>query len=262
MTAHSATTCKPLYLATYNIHRCIGTDGRHDPDRVAAVIKELDADIIGLQEVDARYHVEDGLDQADYLSRSLGLTVVEGPTLRRHSGRYGNALLTKHPIVHVDRVDLSVDGREPRGALSVSVDCRGSILQLIVAHFGLRRPERDLQTVRLLECIHPQPDHVLVLLGDFNEWRRWRTARSLDAHFGPNPALLTFPSWRPIFPLDRIWTRPAHALLELRVHRSRLARKASDHLPLLATILPHSEMVAQHRENGNAVKANRARASA
>ncbi|MCW8141795.1 MAG: endonuclease/exonuclease/phosphatase family protein, partial [Planctomycetota bacterium] len=83
-------------FATYNVHRCIGADGRYDADRVAAVIRELDADVVGLQEVDARYHLENDLDQIEYLQEATGMTAVAGPTLTNHRGYYGNALLTRH----------------------------------------------------------------------------------------------------------------------------------------------------------------------
>src|SRR5512139_4054191 len=101
-----------LCIASYNVHRCIGTDRRHDPERIATILKALDADIVGLQEVDARYHVEGGIDQAEYLARRTGRELVEGITLRRHEARYGNALLTRHPVTDVRLINLSVPGRE------------------------------------------------------------------------------------------------------------------------------------------------------
>src|SRR3990172_7776992 len=101
---------RALTLASYNVHRCIGRDRRHDPDRVAAVIRQLDADVVALQEVDARYHVEDGVDQIVYLAAATGYAAVPGPVKRNHRGHYGNGLLIRHELLGVRRIDLSVPG--------------------------------------------------------------------------------------------------------------------------------------------------------
>lgn len=224
-------------IGSYNVHRCIGTDRRSDPDRIAAVLRELDADIIGLQEVDSAFRIGGGIDQVEYLSAATGLTGIAGPTLRNAQGHYGNALLTHSPVVAVRHLDLSVNGREPRGALDVDLDAGGHRMQVIVTHFGLRGTERRRQARRLLESVSPETDHPIFLMGDFNEWRpRGGILRILQPHFGWSPFLRTFPSMRPIFALDRIWIRPAGALISVGVHRSPLARVASDHLPLRAVI--------------------------
>lgn len=224
-------------VASYNIHRCIGIDRRHDPTRIAAVLKELNVDAIALQEVDAHYHVERGLDQLDFLARTTGLEPVEGTTLRRHNARYGNGLLTRHPISDVERLDLSVPGRERRGGLNVLLNLGSHAVRIVSAHFGLRIGERRLQSRRLLDCLAHYPDEPLIVLGDFNEWRvRGGALIGLERALGSAPLKRTFPSWGPMFALDRVWVRPANALVEVRVHATRLARIASDHLPIRATI--------------------------
>lgn len=225
-----------LRVASYNIHRCIGSDARHDPDRVVAVIEELDADIIGLQEVDCRYHVEHGVDQIDYLAAATGLFATSAPTMQRCGSTYGNAVLTRWQPSAVERVDLSVNSREPRGALGVELSIDDLTVRVIVTHFGLSPWERRLQTATLLRMIG-EPGNVTVLCGDFNEWvPRWPTVHLLDDHLGRTTALRTFPARWPALSLDRIWVSPRSAACNLHAHHSRLARNASDHLPLVVAI--------------------------
>lgn len=239
MSQPPASEIPALRVASYNIHSCVGADGRHDPDRVARVIDELDADVIGLQEVDARYHVEHGLDQIDYLGRATGLGAVSGPTLERHRGRYGNGLLTRRPILSLRRIDLSVAAREPRGALDVELACDGGSVRVVVTHFGLGARERRAQAQRLLAQLEPLGDGLLVVLGDFNEWQPGgAVVRTLDRHLGVSRAFRTFPARWPLLALDRIWVRPRQALHHAQVHRSALARQASDHLPVKVRLDP------------------------
>jgi endonuclease/exonuclease/phosphatase family metal-dependent hydrolase len=152
-------------------------------------------------------------------------------------GHYGNALLTRHPVTAVRRIDLGVSGREPRGALDADLDVRGRCVQVVVTHFGLSAAERRQQASRLLEAVRLDVEHPILLLGDFNEWLPGGGAlRMLQPHFVRSPSLPTFPSLRPMLALDRIWIRSGHALAGVRVHRSPAARVASDHLPLRADI--------------------------
>lgn len=224
-----------LVVVTYNVHRCVGRDGRHDPERVAAVIAETRADVVALQEVDARYGIEDGVDQFERLASLCGLDAVPGPTLERGDARYGNAVLTRLPVKEVRRVDLSVRGREPRGALDLRL-VAGRTLRVLACHLGLALSERLHQVRRLARHLDEDPEDVCLLLGDLNEWRRMGSLRGLRRHVTPGPRVATFPSRRALFPLDRIWTRPDGMLVRVAAHRSPLARVASDHLPLRAEI--------------------------
>lgn len=221
-----------LIFATYNIHGAIGRDGVFDPDRIAEVLREMNADVLALQEVDSRDHR--GLEVLACLAAEAGLTPIAGPTLLRHARDYGNALLTRLKISDVRRVDLSYPGHEPRGALDVNLEADGIGLQVIATHLGLKPAERRSQIQQLLDRFSTKH---CVLMGDLNEWFLWgRPLRWLQAIFGRTPAPPTFPAAFPLFALDRIWVRPSHALLRLEVHCSAVARKASDHLPLRAII--------------------------
>ncbi|MDT8405304.1 endonuclease/exonuclease/phosphatase family protein [Sulfuriflexus sp.] len=221
----------PIVLATYNIHACIGADGEFDPDRIIAVIKELDADVLALQEVE--HHKFDDLDLLDYLAAGSGYVAIAGPTLLRGSRDYGNALLTRLPVLSLNRLDLSMPGREPRGALDVVFDCNGQSLQVVATHLGLNPAERRQQARLLLSLFNPPAADISVLMGDLNEWFLWgRILRWLHAHFQATPGYATFPARWPLFALDHIWVHPRSRLSTLAVHTSTLARIASDHLPL------------------------------
>lgn len=224
-------------IATYNVHRCIGADGRYDADRVAAVIRELDADVVGLQEVDARYHLENDLDQIEYLQEATGMTAVAGPTLTNHRGYYGNALLTRHPVLDARHVDLSWARREKRGALDVELDCDGAPVRVIVTHFGLRGAERREQVRGILSLVEQGRPAPLAVVGDFNEWSFInRTVRVLDGALGASAAVRSFPSRWPLLSLDRLWVRPPAALEAVWAHMSPLALVASDHLPVVGRL--------------------------
>ena len=150
--------------------------------------------------------------------------------------RYGNAVLSRYPILSLRTIDLSFGSREPRGALDADVDCHGHLLRVVATHLGLRPAERNDQIQRLLRKFETE-EMPMILLGDINEWFMWgRALRRLVAHFQAVPAPKTFPSRWPVFALDRIWIRPRHRLVHVDVHATPLARIASDHLPLIAHI--------------------------
>ena len=224
----------PLTIATYNIHGAVGTDRKFAPERVAAVLREIRADIIALQEVPlGGTRVPNVLAM---LQEATGFVAAEGPTCNAPEGRYGNAVLSRYPIIKTRSVDISFGSREPRGALDADIDCHGHPLRVIATHLGLRLAERRDQIQRLLQVFdtHQMP---VILLGDVNEWFVWgRSLRWLVSHFQAVPAPATFPSRWPALALDRIWIRARHRLVHVEVHRTPLARVASDHLPLIAHI--------------------------
>jgi endonuclease/exonuclease/phosphatase family metal-dependent hydrolase len=235
--AETSACAGAVVVATWNIHRCRGSDGRHDAGRIARVIGELGADVVGLQEVDARYHIEDGDDQAEYLAAATGMTVVSGPALVHHRGSYGNAVLTRWPVKEIRRVEIGVRGREPRAVLDIDLQIAGLDVRVLVTHFGLRNAERRSQTSMLIRMLELREAEYTIALGDFNEWApTGHTLRRLHAVLGRAPAVRSFPSRLPALALDRIWVRPASALIRLWAHRSPLACAASDHLPVVAEV--------------------------
>jgi endonuclease/exonuclease/phosphatase family metal-dependent hydrolase len=222
-----------IRLATWNIHGAIGRDGRHDVDRILAVLHEVDADVVALQEV-ASLVLEDGLLQA--VRADLGMQVVTGRTLTRRNADYGNALLSRHPVAHSKSIDLTVGRHEPRNAIDARLACGPCELRVVATHLGLRPSERRWQVKRLLDAIEAYPLGPCIVMGDLNEWYLWgRPLRWLHAKFAAVHTPSTFPARRPMLKLDRIWAHPVSALQSLRAHSSALARVASDHLPLVAT---------------------------
>ena len=225
-----------LRVATYNIHRCIGRDGVEDCRRIGAVLGEMAADIVALQEV-ASLSDRRG-DMLAYLAGITGTTAIEGFTLTTENSRYGNALLSGVPIASVKRIDISVEGREPRGVIEVVVDRYSPTVHLWTTHLGLRVRERHSQINTLLKIIAAAEAETSILFGDFNEWLPWgRTLRALHRWFAPTQSPATFPSRLPLLKLDRIWVRPSDNRSTIRAHASELSRVASDHLPLVADIV-------------------------
>ena len=223
-----------MTIASYNIHGGIGTDRHFVPKRIAGVLAELNADIVALQEVESR---ATGFDMLAYLRDQTGFEAIAGPTLLRAGGDYGNGLLTRYRVQSVRRIDLSISGREPRGALDVELACGGHQVRVVATHLGLRPAERREQVQRLLQELGDNRPIATVLMGDLNEWFLWgRPLRWLHAHFEETPALATFPARLPLFALDRIWVKPRHLVRRLTVHTTRLARIASDHLPVAAEL--------------------------
>ena len=228
-----------IAIGSYNIHSCVGTDRRRSAERIASVLRELDCDIYALQEVDNEADDEQDSKQLEYLSQAMNMAAVPGMRIVRHSGDYGNALLTRYPVISVHRHDLSY-GKwlEPRGALDVELDVGGQALRVIATHLGLSRSERRFQWQQLLAAIATSPpDHPTIVLGDMNEWFP-RSGTLRDAHdiLGEALAPPEFPSFAPFLALTRIWVRPVQAIVSVTVHRSALSRRASDHLPLRAVI--------------------------
>lgn len=225
-------------VATYNVHGWVDAAGRRDPARAAQVLAEIGADVVALQEA------EFPGDHAEFEARELteglaGYRAILGPTLVRGAAHFGNALLTRLPVRCVERLDLSIAGREPRGALEVTLEGGGGPLRVVATHLGLALAERRAQVARLLHHLRHGPDGPLLVLGDLNEWLPGSgPLRGLDLLLGRTPRLRTYPARRPLLALDRLWMRPRERLAGLRVHRTAAALRASDHLPLVGEVAP------------------------
>jgi len=242
-------------LVSWNVHKCVGgLDRRCDPARTADVIAAQRPDVVMMQEVaqNGRWYRHER--QADVLGdalqmehRSYFVNVRFGP--RR--GEYGNAILSRFPLTSTENLDLTLPGRKARSVLHAELrlplpNGHSRTLHAFNVHLGLSEAERREQLRRLLELprlTHIQHDTPVVVAGDFNDVLGNLGKRLLvPAGFrGPRRAPRTFPAWAPLRALDSVFVRGACELRSLNRARTRGARTASDHVPLVAelAVLPH-----------------------
>jgi endonuclease/exonuclease/phosphatase family metal-dependent hydrolase len=229
------TDSKPsLRVASWNIHKAVGTDRRRDADRVLAGIAALQADIVALQEADRRLG-----DRPSALPRDRigALTGLEPLPIGRNAvslGWHGNALLAR-PDIHLTGVDhLDLPGHEPRGAVIVDLDTPAP-LRVVAVHLGLLRAARRRQLDAIKAALNRHPTRPTVILGDFNEHSRRVGLGRIATPFVILPTDPTFPARRPFLPLDRIVHSPDLDLVPLGQPLPS-GHQPSDHLPLLAEL--------------------------
>lgn len=222
-----------LTFASYNIHKAVGTDGRRDPERIIAVLREMNADIIALQEVDMRLG-----DRASVLPRAAlddtkwrPIEVAKRP---RSLGWHGNALLVRRDfdIVEAEPVDLPT--LEPRGAVSADIVADGQRFRVVGTHLDLSGLRRHDQVRAILKhCGSREVACPTVVMGDFNQWgHRGGIMRAFVSPWQVLSPGRSFPSRRPLAPLDRIILSQEWTCSEMGVHHSRSSAEASDHLPV------------------------------
>lgn len=235
-----------LRVMTYNVHSCRGSDRRLMPERILSVIRSAAPDIVALQELDVGQSRSRALDQAAYLAAGLGMEFHFAAARACHGGHYGNAILSRMPIVNSRSTALPQldDLCEPRVLQRVHLDGPWGPLAVFNAHFGLSREERRMQVETLL-CAEWLNDPALgsqvLVCGDFNAGPRSFVYRRLadtlrDAQ--GRRARSTFPSLFPMLRLDHIFVGFGLTVTHAEVSRGLLARMASDHRPLLAVIRP------------------------
>ncbi len=226
-----------LRFASYNIHKAVGTDRRRDPDRIVTVLREMDADIIALQEADTRLGVRKSvlskaaLDDTPWKAVPLGGAT---PSL----GWHGNALLVRRSFEVVDAGHLQLPALEPRGAVRADMEVQGRLIRVAGMHLdlsGLRRRHQIRSVVEQLAACRPHCP--TVLMGDFNQWGNTTGAmREFGAGWQVLDTGRSFPSRRPIARLDRIVISQDWLCLDAGVHRTANAGVASDHLPIIADL--------------------------
>jgi len=236
---------QPVFrVATYNTHKCRGIDGRIRPFRVAEVLREIDADVVALQEVVSLTGGRREQDQAQYLAEAVGLEFRIGETRKLRGAAYGNVVLSRFPVKQVEIYDLTASRREPRGCIRCDLEiAHGKIIHVFNIHLGTGYIERRRQARMLMSrevLLSPSLKHPRLLLGDFNEWTMGLVSRMLQGEFESVDIQLhlnrrrTYPGVLPIMHLDHMYFDRHLVLEEFLLHRSRKALVASDHLPLLA----------------------------
>lgn len=236
-----------LRIVTYNVHRCVGSDGVEDAARVARVAAHHRPDVVCVQEVVVAARDDDAKEQPAILAEELGLRHgVVGLNCKRRRGTYGNMTLSRFPVEEHENLDLTVAFSIPRGGLYTRIRLsNGRPLHVVNVHFGLGGYERPSQfdrvVGRLAEVV--RSGEAAVVLGDVNDWRntivRGPMRRSdLRCATGDvrDPGPPTFPSRAPLGALDKVFVNGAVRVVGTHVSRLALARVASDHLPVIADI--------------------------
>lgn len=231
-----------LTFATYNIHKAVGTDRRRDPERILSVLREIDADVIALQEVDRRIG-----QRASVIDRALlddspwhAADVARRP---RSLGWHGNAILVRRGLDVVEAEALHLPMLEPRGAARADILVDGHRVRVIGMHLdlsGLRRRDQIRAVLRHIGACNPGCP--TVMMGDFNQWGLKSGAMR---EFGETWQVLdtgrSFPSRQPLACLDRVVTSHEWSCAGHHVHHSATAAQASDHLPVVAHLNLHKK---------------------
>ena len=228
-----------LKIASYNIRKAVGLDWRRRPARVLGVLNEIDADIVALQEVDRRFGSRMSALEPDLIEAETDYQAIRFSHRAQSLGHHGNVILARKSIRVLDARPMILPHLEPRGAAVADLDFGGRRLRVVGMHLGLTRKWRQLQTETIVAELHALEAHLpTVLMGDLNEpdlksgVLRAFEQRHTIAACGPS-----FHASMPVFTLDRIIVTEDIAIARTGVHRSLLAREASDHLPIWAEVV-------------------------
>lgn len=225
-----------MRVATWNIHRGRAAFGRFRPDRITAVVAEIAPDLMVLQEAQHHLRRQDAMLDAEAIEAATGLVPLRVDPLQQ--GWRGNVLLVRRDarLLGGPR-GLRLGGWEPRGGIQADLDLGEGPFRLLCAHLSLGPTRRRAQAASLLAAV--KPGLPTLLMGDLNEWRPGGSVLAVLAPAFGHPALVpSFPAFRPLLPLDHILCHPQGLVTEVSAHATRAARRASDHLPLVARFTP------------------------
>ena len=229
-------TGQSLKIASYNIRAGLGTDLRRDPARTLATIAALEADLVVLQEADFRMGQRPSALPRDLIAAETGLVTLALDGHPDSLGWHGIAVL--HRPEHAPRRSRVIDlpGLEPRGAVIADLDTGLGPLRLAGVHLGLLRQSRRRQLDHLRAALAEDPAPPVLVAGDFNEWSVKRGLGRLARDFAIVTPGRTFPSRRPLLPLDRIAHGPELSVTPLPLPPLPHGSRPSDHLPILARV--------------------------
>ncbi len=227
-------------IVSYNIHSGVGRDKRQDYRRIGNFLADACADIVLLQEMDTRPSERSTERDIRDICAGQVFTLVKSPALEEPDGWYGNAVLSRYPVISNETLDVSQEGRQPRNIQTVEVETPRGPLTVINTHKGLKKRERRSQFALLHEYIQkrlkerPTP---IVVAGDFNEWQFFTTAfKAMNDILTQHSLGATFPSQFPLFSLDRVWTSDDIRVLRCKKLKDQRTRIFSDHLPVQVDI--------------------------
>ena len=237
----SETHWRTLRVATYNIHRCRGMDGRTNPARAADVIRSFEPDIVALQEVIGAGANSAG--HAEEIGALLGMGWVMAPVRHLRGSLFGNVILSRFPILHHTQYDLSWKTCEPRCCQRVDIAIGEDVLHLYNVHLGTAFLERRYQASRLSAIVHDRRiDQPKIVLGDFNEWTKGLATQMLSEKLQSIDLRQhlrrrkTYPGMFPMLHLDHIYYDGQVEVVKMELPRTRASLIASDHLPLVAEL--------------------------
>lgn len=233
-------------IMSYNIHHGVGEDGKLNLKRIAKIITQSGADIVGLQEVDNFFDKRsDFKDQSKELARLTGYDYAFGANVIKESsdalerkGEYGNAILSQYPIIEYNNTYLNSFRQEQRGVLRAKIDLGNSQLNFYCTHLGLKSDERISQVDELSNLIvHNGKPHILV--GDFNMEEQnvaykmlLEKTNSVDS-FQRMKDANSYSASNPIERIDYIFLSSEVEYRNAYV----INAMASDHLPIMAEII-------------------------
>lgn len=227
-----------IRFATYNIQKSIGADLRRDPRRILDVISEFDPDVIALQEADRRFADRRATLSPELIAERTDLVPIAVAMHAGGIGWHGNAILARRGYEVVARRRLELPKLEPRGAVAAVIATPEGEVEAVACHLSLLGRFRRRQVAHIVSGLHAAASRrPTVILGDLNEWLpRSASLRAFAPGFEAAPTGPSYPAPRPVAALDRIFHGPEFRVERAGVHRSRLARIASDHLPAWADL--------------------------
>lgn len=231
-------TGRRITVASYNMRKAIGTDRRRRPERTLEVLREIDADVIALQEADRRFGARAGVIPLHLLDEHSPWKAVSFGMRAQSMGWHGNAILVRKDALIVDKEPIHLPTLEPRGAVMADVRVRGVMLRVLGMHLDLSGLWRRRQASAILHHVaSAATPYPTVMMGDLNEWSRQAGClRDFARDFTSADTGPSFHARRPIARLDRILVSQGVRIIDCGVHASLAARTASDHLPVWATL--------------------------
>ncbi|WP_375393026.1 endonuclease/exonuclease/phosphatase family protein [uncultured Sphingomonas sp.] len=226
-------------VASYNMHKAVGLDRRRSPERILDVLREIDADVIALQEADRRFGAREGVLPPHLLDEHSDWKAIAFGMRAASMGWHGNAILVRKAATVEWCQPIHLPSLEPRGAVTADVRFDGAPpLRVVGMHLDLSGLWRRRQAAAVMAHVEAAPEpRPAVLMGDLNEWSQ--AAGCLRDFARCYRIAATGPSFhasRPVGRLDRIMTSPGLRVVDCGVHASPTARRASDHLPIWAVI--------------------------
>jgi len=225
-----------IRVASYNVRKCVGLDRKAMPERVLEVISQVQAEVVAIQEVDARLGQRATSIPFDFIDKYTDMKPVDLAQSELSLGWHGNAILVRKGTKVTATDQLHLPSLESRGAALVEIESQNFAIRIVATHLGLLRRNRREQVRSIVDQLEERQTMPTVIMGDFNEWSHKKGLEALDENFNIHVPGRSFHSARPVAALDRIATSADLELRDAGVHQRGHAPKASDHLPVWADL--------------------------